>query len=161
MTARTLVIGVGNPDRGDDGIGPLVARRLAARLPPDIEVLERRGDALALLDDWADATTVILIDAAARFTAPGRIHRIDPEVEPLPPGLSPTSTHGFGVSDAIALACALGRLPPRLVIYAVEGECFMPGAAMTADVADAVDELTARVSRELREMLTALQAASA
>ena len=29
--AKVLVVGIGNPDRGDDGIGPLVATRLAGR----------------------------------------------------------------------------------------------------------------------------------
>ena len=152
MTARTLVIGMGNPDRGDDGIGPLVARRLATQLPPEIEVLERSGDALALLDDWAGATAVILIDAAAPLATPGRIHCIDPEKESLPAGLSPASTHAFGVADAIALARALGRLPAHLVVLAVEGRCFDPGAPITPVVAAVADDVITRVKRELEQL---------
>ena len=160
MTARTLVIGMGNPDRGDDGIGPMVARRLAAQLPPGIETLERSGDALALLDDWTGATAVILIDAAAPLTAPGRIHRIDPAKEPLPAGLSPASTHALGVADAIALARALGRLPAHLVVFAVEGGCFDAGTAMTPAVTAAADEVIALVSLELKNLPSPTQTVS-
>jgi hydrogenase maturation protease len=149
MTGRTLVVGMGNPDCGDDGVGPLVAEALAARLPPHVETLVRRGDALALLEDWAGAETVILVDAAAAIGEPGRIHRIEPAVAPLPAGLSPGSTHAFSVADAIALARRLGRLPSRLVIYAVEGCHFDPGAPMTPAVTAAAGEVVSLVTREL------------
>jgi Ni,Fe-hydrogenase maturation factor len=127
MTGRTLVVGMGNPDCGDDGVGPLVAEALAARLPPQ----------------------VILVDAAAAIGEPGRIHRIEPAVAPLPAGLSPGSTHAFSVADAIALARRLGRLPSRLVIYAVEGCHFDPGAPMTPAVTAAAGEVVSLVTREL------------
>jgi hydrogenase maturation protease len=40
-----VVIGVGNPDRGDDGVGRAVVRRLRERVPDDVTLLElgRRG----------------------------------------------------------------------------------------------------------------------
>ena len=31
-----LVVGIGNPDRGDDAVGPTVARRLRGRVPSGI-----------------------------------------------------------------------------------------------------------------------------
>jgi len=31
-----LVVGIGNSDRGDDGVGPAVARRLRGRVPPSM-----------------------------------------------------------------------------------------------------------------------------
>ena len=37
----TLVIGVGNPDRGDDGVGPAVASRVAALGLPGVRVVRR------------------------------------------------------------------------------------------------------------------------
>jgi hydrogenase maturation protease len=72
-----LVVGIGNSDRGDDGVGPAVARRLRGRVPPGVSVLERGGDALALIEDWEGVPSVIVVDAVAPITEPGRIHRHD------------------------------------------------------------------------------------
>lgn len=144
-----LVVGIGNPDRGDDGVGPLAVRRLAERLPPEVALIERPGDALALIDDWAGQETVILVDAAVSGATPGTIHRIDLLADAMPPGVSLSSTHAFGVADAVGLARSLGLLPRHLVAYAVEASGFSPGAPLSAPVAAALDGLVERVVAEL------------
>lgn len=144
----TLLIGIGNPDRGDDGAGPAAAGRLAGRTALRIET--NTGDALALLDAWKDTDTVILIDAAAPAGHPGRIHRLDGGGE-LPRDLGLGSTHAFGLAQAIELARALGQLPPRLVIYAIEGERFDLGAGLSPEVAAAVAEVTDRIILEMQD----------
>lgn len=146
--ARVLVIGIGNPDRGDDGIGPLVVRQLAGAVPPDVAIIERTGDALALIDDWAGHDTVILVDAAAG-SMPGRIHRIDLLEDELPNDLSLASTHAFGVADAVGLARTLGLLPRRLIAYAIEGGSFDPGAPVSPKVAASRNETVRLVANEL------------
>jgi hydrogenase maturation protease len=151
MTAR-LVIGVGNPDRGDDGIGPLVIRHLAGRVPDDVALMHLSGDILALIDDWAGRAAVILIDAAAPGSSPGAIHRIDLRHDALPTELSLSSTHGFGVAEAVALARALGTLPEQLIVYAIEGANFAPGAPLTQAVAASADTVAARIAAELHQM---------
>jgi len=152
----TLVIGVGNPDRGDDGIGPLVARRIAECALPGVTALARSGDALALIEDWAGQESVVLVDAAmpnGRRPTPGRVHRIDLLAGPLPPGLALSSTHMLGVAEAVGLARALGMLPNRIVAYAIEGEKFEPGAGLSPAVAGALDEAVARVREEACALL--------
>ena len=52
-----LVIGIGNPDCGDDAIGPLVARLLAGHVPPEVAIIERAGDMLGLIEDWTGRDT--------------------------------------------------------------------------------------------------------
>jgi hydrogenase maturation protease len=148
-----LVIGIGNPDCGDDAIGPLVARRLTGRVPPGVAILERTGDMLGLIEDWTGGDGVVLIDAAAAVTSPGTIHRIDLLRESLPAGLSLASTHAFGVADAVGLARALGQLPARLVVYAVEGGRFDPGAPPSPEVVKAGERVAARVTVEVLRMI--------
>lgn len=145
-----LVIGIGNPDRGDDAIGLIIARRLAPLLSQVARVIERTGDALGLLEDWSDAGVVILIDAAARATRPGVIHRVDLVRDPLPVDLAPASTHAFGLTDAIALARSLRLLPREAILYAIEGNCFDLAAPVTPAVLEAVDEVVACVRRDLQ-----------
>jgi hydrogenase maturation protease len=149
---KGLVIGIGNPDRGDDGIGPLVARRLIGRVPPGVEVMERTGDTLALIEDWEDHDVVVLVDAAAPTTSPGRIHRIDLVEDALPTELSLASTHAFGVADAVGLARTLGLLPANVIVYAIEGASFIPGTPMSPEVSAAADAVVTRIAAELHNL---------
>ncbi|MGC8525461.1 MAG: hydrogenase maturation protease [Acidibrevibacterium sp.] len=151
MSPRPVVIGLGNPDRGDDAVGLLVARRMGALGMPGIAVIEAGGDMLALLDHWAEAERVVLIDAAAPLTQPGRIHRFDPSLGPLPRDLALGSTHAFGLAEVLELARTLGRLPARLTIFAIEAARFDHGAALSAPVAGAAEAVAAMIAAELRE----------
>lgn len=154
-----LVLGVGNADRGDDAVGRVVARRvreaLATRgeLAPagPVAVLEHHGEGAALLEAWKDAVSVVVVDAAAPGTTPGRIHRIDAGSQPLPVALL-RSTHAFGVAEAVGLARALGWLPRSLVVYAVEGLSFAAGTPMSPEVETAAADAAARVLDEVRTL---------
>lgn len=140
-----LVIGVGHPDRADDGVGPLAAAKLAVAAKRaharNIEVIECRGDVLALMDRWSASDILVLIDAAAAIAQPGRIHRIDVASGALPCEMVLSSTHAVGVAETIALAGVLGRLPRRVILYAIEATCFQPGAPMTGEVVSAANRL--------------------
>lgn len=157
---RILVVGVGNPDCGDDGVGGVVAERLALLDLPGVRICVRSGDLLGLVEEWRAARMVILIDAAvaesgaAPVETVARIHRIDVSGQSLPRQLRGHSTHGFGVAEAVELARTLGALPSRAIVYAVEGQCFDVGAGLSSLVAAAVDTLAARIKAELEEALT-------
>ena len=142
---KILVACIGNPDRGDDGIGSAVAAKLEGGLPAHATLIVRRGDMLALTEDVAGYDALICVDAAAPMGSPGKIHRMDLTAAELPRELLSASTHGFGLADAIELARVLDRAPHTVVIFAVEGACFEAGAAMTPAVATAADE-TARLA---------------
>lgn len=147
---RTVVIGIGNPDRGDDAAGLEVARRLKARRDGML-VLESAGEAGYLMEAWREAGQVILVDAVEGHGSPGRVYRLEPGQKPLPCALRHASSHSFGLVAAIELARALGCLPPRLVVYGIEGESFEHGQALSPAVAGAVEEVAARVAREVEE----------
>jgi len=149
---KVLVIGLGNPDRGDDGIGPRVARRLAGMLPPDVAIATPRGDLLGLLTEWDGFHAVICIDAAAPLTTPGRIHRFDLAHTELPPRATAQSSHALGLAETIALARALGQLPEEIAVYAIEGESFVAGTGITPQVASAGDEVADRIAMEIATM---------
>ncbi len=155
---RVLVACLGNPDRGDDGIGPLVAREVTGRLPGGAALLVRSSDMAALVEDFAGFDALICVDAAAPMGMPGRIHRIDVSSGELPRGLLSTSSHGFGLAEAIALAQTLGRAPEEIIVYAIEGECFGVGAPVTPEVAAAASEAAARIFEEATVCLSKSEA---
>ncbi len=156
-----LVAGIGNPDRGDDGLGPAVANRLRGRVPAGVRILERNGDVLALIEEWSGCTAVVVVDAAAPLGRPGRIHRLDLTGQPLSGGLARSSTHAFGIAEAVELAGSLGRLPGQLIAYLVEGERFDIGAPLSPLVAEAVDRVAERILVELSRMSPARRAEGA
>jgi hydrogenase maturation protease len=148
VSAARVVIGVGNRWRGDDGAGLEVARRLEAAAPPGTRVLRHEGDGARLLELWEGARDVVLVDAARSGVAAGTLHRFDACGAPLPAALLRSSTHAFGVAEAIELARALGRLPLRLEVDAIEGVNFAAGEPLSPEVAEAVAALARSLARE-------------
>jgi hydrogenase maturation protease len=136
---------VGNGWRGDDGAGLAVARRVRELAPAGVEVREVEGDATALVEAWSGAEHVVVVDAAESGAEPGTVRRFDAAAQPLPVRSLRSSTHAFGVADAVELARALGRLPQRLDVYGIEGASFVAGDRLSPPVERAV----AQLAREL------------
>jgi len=86
-----LVIGLGNPLMGDEGIGWHVAERLSADpgLPADAEVVCGGTDLLRFADQMEQRRRVIVIDALLVDTEPGSVWvGEDPGGEPSGAGAS-------------------------------------------------------------------------
>ena len=139
---RTVVVGCGNPDRGDDGAGILVARRLREL---GLETVENRGDLAGILDCWDGAEQAIIVDTVVSGLEPGRISVWDASSTPLPAATFRCSTHAFGVTNAIELGRLLDRLPPRVWIYGIEGACFELGTGVSEPVAQAVERVAQQI----------------
>ncbi|MET9295840.1 hydrogenase maturation protease [Streptomyces sp. NPDC003077] len=162
---RIAVIGVGNAFRHDDGIGPAVIRRLRERardrpLPPSVRLDDCDGEPGRLMSLWEGVELAVVVDAAhAHPGHPGRIHRFDhrgpyrrPETTPettRAPASATTSSHGIGLGEAVELSDALGRLPGRLVVFAVEGQDGSLGTGLSPAVAEAVGPLAEAVEAEI------------
>ncbi len=142
---------VGNRWRGDDAAGLEVATLLRGTLPEEADVLEREGEPTALMDAWEGAETVWLVDAVSSEAQAGVVHRVDASEDKLPARLFRASTHHFGLADAVELARALGRLPPRAIVYGIEGARFEAGAELTPGVAAALPRVAASIRREVVE----------
>jgi len=148
--SHTLIIGLGNEYRRDDAVGLVVARRLREAAPESVRVLEESGEGAALIESWQDADTVILIDAVHSGAKPGTIHRLDAREQPIAKRFFRFSTHAFGVADAVELARALGRLPPRLIVYGIEGKSFEAGVGLSPEAEAAAQAVVERVLGEIQ-----------
>lgn len=144
-----LILGAGNPFRQDDAAGLQVARRLRTRVPPGVTVVEAEGDLMSAIEDWREEEEVVLIDAMNSGVHPGTVLRFEAHDRPVPASFSNSSTHSFGVAEAVELARALGKLPPRVIIYGIEGKHFAAGEEMSREVAHAVGEVVERVLQEI------------
>lgn len=145
---RAVVIGVGNEFRHDDGIGPAVATDVGHRNLPGVRIVISDGEPIGLLDAWADARLAVVIDAVIGEPAtPGRCHRRT--VDQLPPATGPAGTHGSGIPEAVQLGRVLNRMPPQLIVYAVEVLDVSLGQGLSSPVAAALPTLVNAVLGEL------------
>jgi hydrogenase maturation protease len=140
-----LIICVGNPARGDDAAGPLVAQRLQ-ETAPDLNVIETFQLQPEMVDDFASHTCVLVIDAQANANAPLSVRRIVPATEPgwYSHALSPEQLTGLYQS-------ALKQPAPDTLAIGLQADTFElgapPSAAMlvrTRVVANAVLRLCAQ-----------------
>jgi hydrogenase maturation protease len=141
----TVVIGVGNRDRGDDAAGPLVCDRLRERcgVTAAIRTFVCEDSILDLALHWDPSDHVIIVDAMAPGTDPGRITTFDATVDPLPTPVS-VSTHDIDVSVAVELARAIERMPAQLLLIGIEAaqtEWCTPPSRSVDEAIDAVVEL--------------------
>jgi hydrogenase maturation protease len=139
-----LVVGVGNPMRRDDGVGPAVARRVASLHIPGVHV-EVGAEPLALLDHLPRRDTVVVVDAAAPGPRPGTVSVLTLGGRPLSRRVPALAPHGLGLAEVVELARALGPLPTCLVLVTVEAGDVTLGVGLTPAVADHLDDAVAAV----------------
>jgi hydrogenase maturation protease len=149
MTAEpAVVIGIGHPYRNDDAAGLTVVDHLAAA-GTGLTLVSSTGEPTDLIDAWTGRCTAVVVDALCHPDArPGYVRRIivDTLVDTVSTVNEATSSHGIGLGDTLALAGAIGRLPDRLVVYAIEVEDVGFGDTLSPAVADA----TVRVAEAIR-----------
>jgi len=154
---RVVLVGIGNELRGDDGVGLELARRVARRADPRVlAVREQAGETLGLIEELAPFGAAVLIDALRSGAVPGSSRRLDLSRDAMPRELrGRTSTHAIGVGEAVELARALELLPARVILYAVEGERFDAGNALSDAVRSALPGITEALLREARTLALA------
>ena len=149
-----LVIGLGRVDRGDDAIGPEVARTVAERCGTEVEVMESDQPA-ELMEVWSGREVVVVVDAVRSGAPPGTIqvfHLGAHDASPVQDGWRSSGqggTHSWGIDAVVGLAGVMGTLPTRLVLVCVEGSSFEHGAAMSTAVAGAVEATVAEVMAQI------------
>ena len=144
--ARVRVVGLGTPF-GDDRAGWEVVERL----PPELAA-EVTSDPLAVLECPPGCELLVVIDACrGADPRPSTLHRFEwPDARLLTEG--GVSSHGVGLTAALELATALGRLPRRVVVFAIEGEAEAHGAGLSPAVEAALPVAVARVLAEIAEV---------
>jgi len=79
--ATILVLGLGNPIMGDDGVGIHVVRSLKEIAPPrgDLEFKELSVGGIKLVEEILDYKTVFIVDSIESSTSVGKINEFSPD----------------------------------------------------------------------------------
>lgn len=117
---KTLVIGLGNPLLGDDGVGIEAVNRLRTKLQNrsgdvDVETLNASGFEVA--ERMLGYERVIVVDAIAG-RMPGTVHVFG--TEKLQPTIHFTSPHDMNIQTAIEWLKSLENFPGIVKFVAVE-----------------------------------------
>ena len=135
------IVGIGNPDRQDDGAGWRVIDGIRGQVPPEVYLTKQKGNIEALLDLFSRYSSIILVDACLSEDKAGTWRRIDALHEAIPMEKVRASTHGFGISQAIHLARTLHQLPSKLFLYALSGKEFQMGNSLSSSVEEAIPHI--------------------
>jgi len=141
MKPRVRVVGVGTA-HGDDAVGLEAVRLLQAQLSPDAAIDFHFLDSPQRLVDLVEGVESLVVIDAFRSAGgnPGTIHSLVwPDAQLT--SLRTTSTHGFGIVEALQLADALSQPCPKIVIQGIEIDRTLPSDSMSPAVAAALPAL--------------------
>lgn len=130
VVAPVLVIGYGNPARGDDAVGPLLAERLERWIAEcDVDGIEVLTDFQLNIEhmlDLAGRRRVMIVDAAASGASPFRCVPVQAQQDDT------HTTHAVSPKGLLAsYARVMGRTPPPVELLTVPGRSFELGEAMS------------------------------
>jgi hydrogenase maturation protease len=148
---KTLIIGYGNPLRGDDGAGWHAVERLRDALGDreDVELQALHQLTPELAETLAHFDRAIFIDAGVpdENAPPGTLtHRTL-----TPAGVAATTLHHFTPEKLLRWTGDLYGAEPEAVLFVVTGERFAFEETLSPPVEDAIVSLVSRISDLLRE----------
>jgi len=143
---RTLVLGIGNPILGDDGIGFHIAQELAKEIKDEnIDVKDTSIDGLNLLELIVGYDKLIVIDAImTEDEKVGEIYRLKPR-NSSETAWSTISLHHLNLATTIEIGERLfpKEMPGEVIIFAIGAQ----------EVTEVTGEMTARVKEAIPRVI--------
>jgi hydrogenase maturation protease len=139
---RTLVIGVGNLLRTDDGVGIHVINRLS-KLHPEINTFDAAMGSIEILEAMKGYDRVVIVDSIETGVEPGTIYKVNLAIGEKPPVI--THSHGTDLLTVLELGRQLydDEVPKEIILIAIEAE----------DTTTISDKLTKRVQKATDDVL--------
>lgn len=147
-----LVLGLGNPIMGDDGVGIIALERFRERFEvgDGIELMDGGTWGMNLLPYIESAGKLLLVDAIRAGLEPGADVCIDGPDLPKVLGQK-LSAHQVDIVDVLTLAQVRGTLPLMTVALGVEPLLIEMRSDMTPAVEQGTERLPERMASQLRE----------
>ena len=154
--ADVVVIGCGNPNRSDDGVGPHVISLLREPPPPaGMRLFDAGTDGMAVLYRARGATHLVIVDARIPEGNPGTIHEVPGSVLENPPAPS-LNLHDFRWDNALYAGRRIhgAEFPTQVSVLLIEAETLALGLSLSAPVAEAARRVAARTREMAGEWLS-------
>ena len=150
LPVTTLVIGLGNPLLGDEGIGVQVVEELQGlQLPDGVEAVVGGTAGLGLIGLMEGYQRVIIVDAADMGHPPGHVVRFTPSEVHFKTAEAPLSLHQIGLGEVLTLAEALEVAPAEVIIIGVQPGQMEGGNGLSPEVEGAIPQVIGLILDEL------------
>jgi hydrogenase maturation protease len=159
------VIGCGNPNRCDDGVGPEVVRALRKQefsgAPKQLRLIDAGTDGMAAMFAARDCTSLIIIDACLSGSEPGAIFEV-PGVTLEQAHTPNLNLHDFRWDHALHAGRKIFRqdFPTDVTVLLVEAQSVSFGLELSPPVANAARTVVERVEALIRARLPASETAA-
>lgn len=138
-----LIIGIGNPSRGDDALGPTLIERLEAWNLPDVELLTDFQLQVEYAFDMQGRDRVIIVDASIGGNEPYDYHAAEPAED------NSYSSHALSPAAILHHYAKLYGEPPDTWVMAIRGYVFELGEGLSPQAAANLEAALARLKRLL------------
>ena len=141
IPSRTVVVGIGNLIRTDDGLGVHAIERLRRdlRVPTGVTLIDGGTQGIELISDISDSTHLLLLDAIHVGEPPGTLIRmVNEELRGLP---CAASVHQVGLADLLATLPLVSEIQREIVLLGAEPASTDWGTELTVPVQAAFGSL--------------------
>ena len=145
--APVLIIGIGNPSRGDDALGPLCVERLEALALPGVELLTDFQLQVDYALDLAGRERVIFVDASVCAPAPFSYQPITPAED------ASYSSHELSPAAVLHAYQKLYGDPPPAWVLGIRGYGFELGEAVSPEAAENLGLALRYLEQSLAELV--------
>lgn len=143
--APRLVLGVGNPSRGDDALGPLLLDRLEAQGLRGVECLTDFQLQVEHALDLVGRESVIFVDATVEGEGPFAFQAVEPRRD------ASATTHALSPAAVLDTYAHVTGLPlPSAHVLAIRGYVFELGAPLSERASANLDAASAWLAQRLR-----------
>ena len=151
-----LILALGNPLHGDDGIGAAIIHALNSipTLPSNVTLMDGGTGGIKIAQWIQDYQHVFIVDAADFENAPGEWRRFSiDEVLCLSERKGTGLTlHSAGLRLALELASVLNILPNKIVIYAIQPKDVGWSFGISEPVQGAIPEICEDILKEVQNI---------
>jgi hydrogenase maturation protease len=150
---RILILALGNPLRGDDGVGSAVIEALLAcrNIPSCVELVDAGTAGFKTLNLMDGYEHVIIIDAGEMGVEPGEWRRLgtDELLDRAEVEIRTSTLHDAGLVDALAIGKVMDRLPEDISIYLVQPNDINSHTGLSATVSQSVSSICEAILAEI------------
>jgi hydrogenase maturation protease len=150
LNKKTMVLGLGNPIFGDDGVGLRVIEELQKQVQnPNITIEGAELAGLDMLETLSGYDRVIIVDAIQTGGRAGDIYQLTPD--DLKSTIHTGTPHDVNFSTALEFGERLGvKLPSKIDIVAIE---IAPNVAFSEELTPEIEKVVPEVVKRVVEIL--------
>ncbi len=152
MNKETIVLGLGNPLMGDEGIGIKLIEMLQSASGdfPEADFVDAGTGGMSLLHLIAGRKKAVIIDCALMGETPGTIKQFTPDQVKTVKQLTHLSLHEVDIIKVIDLARQLDDCPEEIIFFGIEPETVSQQMELSDILTDRLGKYIETIKAQLR-----------